>query len=161
MNAEMTRRQFCGASLTLAVPPSLRVAISHTPGPDDEILAAVSAWMSLEPVLRDIARRRDDAWDLSFALMDGECPMGDYEANRAWHDAWDRTPFGLLQEEWERVAHISDGYMTLAVNTPAKTADGIAAKLRLYRASCEYFDDDPYQLERIQRDIDALSGGEA
>ena len=88
--------------------------------------------------------------------------MGDVAANHAWHDAWNLTECGKLEWEWERVARISDGHMTTAVNTPAVTADGIAAKLTLYRASVQYFgEEDPYMMERIEADLAALRGVEA
>lgn len=161
MQTEISRRAFCGASLALALSPSLSFVGIQAPGPDDKILNAVAEWLRLEPVLTDLEHRRVAAFDASRALV-GECPMGNYEANRAWHDAWDLTECGRLEWEWDRLARISDEHMTTAVNTPAVTADGIAAKLTLYRASVQYFgEEDDYMMERIEADLAALSGLEA
>lgn len=162
MQTEISRRAFCGASLALALSPSLSFVGIQAPGPDDKILKAVAEWLRLEPVLTDLEHRRVAAFDASRALV-GECPMGDVAANHAWHDAWNLTPCGKLEWEWERVARISDGHLTYATNTRAVTADGIAAKITLYRASLEYFGDDQdgYMLERIEADLAALSGVEA
>lgn len=165
MNTEMTRRAFVAGALPLAVTPltaSLPVSlVSTAEAPADPVIAAVSAWMRLEPVLADISRRRDAAFDASFALMGSDCPFGDYEANRAWHDRWNETPCGVLEWEWERVARIQDEHLAYATNTRAVTPEGVAAKVRLYRASLEYCDgddDDDYMLQRIEDDIAALSG---
>jgi hypothetical protein len=80
--------------------------------------------------------------------------MNNYESNRAWHDAWNETESGKL--EWERVARISDKHMTTAITPPTKTPDGIAAKVVLYRATVDCFDDDPYILDHIQADTEGL-----
>jgi hypothetical protein len=162
MTITMSRRQFCGASLTLAVPPTLRAVSPNTvstPSPDASIIEAVEEWLRLQPILEDIQRCREDAFDSSMELV-GACVMNDYDGNRAWWDRWNDTPAGKLEWEWEQLARISDQHMTFATNTRAVTANGIAAKIRLYRASLEHFDDDdPYMLERIEDDIAALLSG--
>lgn len=162
MHPETTRRAFCAGTMALAVSPTLSFINVPAPSPDAKIIAAVADWLRLEPVLTDLEHRRVAAFDASRALV-GPCPMGDVAANHAWHDAWNLTPCGKLEWEWERVARISDGHLTYATNTRAVTADGIAAKITLYRASLEYFGDDQdgYMLERIEADLAALSGVEA
>ena len=165
MHPETSRRAFCAGALALAGTPSLSFITvpGPTAGPDVAVIDAVAEWLRLGPVLTDLWSRRNLAYDASMALMGSDCPMGDVEANRAWHDTWNLTPCGKLEWEWERVARIFDDHMTFAVNTRAVTADGIAAKITLYRASLEYFeeDDDPYIVERIEADLAALSGLEA
>lgn len=162
MQTETTRRGFCLGMATLAISPAVEFIGTPAPSPDAKILHAVAEWLRLEPILSDLEHRRVAAFDASRALV-GPCPMGDVAANHAWHDAWNLTECGRLEWEWERVARISDGHLTYATNTRAVTADGIAAKITLYRASLEYFGDDSdgYMLERIEADLAALSGVEA
>jgi hypothetical protein len=158
MMSTLSRRTFCTVPLAAAAlsVPAVLPAVTTAPT-DSVILAAVDAWLRLEPVLTDLLRRRDDAFDASRALV-GECPMGNADANHAWHRAWNETECGRLEWQWDRIARLSDDAMTMAVNTPARTPEGIAAKLRLYRATTAYFDErDDYFLERIERDIAALS----
>ncbi|GEO43329.1 hypothetical protein SAE02_74770 [Skermanella aerolata] len=162
MDIQTSRRAFCAGSISLAITPPIALISAPAPhGPDAAIIAAVAEWLRLEPVLTDLLRRRDDAYDAAIALL-GPCPMG--PGNHAWHDAWNLTECGLLEWEWERVAAISDAAMTRAVNTPARTPDGIREKIRLYRATLVYFgeDTDDYFLDRIDADIAVISGqGEA
>ena len=155
MQIETTRRAFCAGTMAVAVTPSF--SFIGTPAPDAAIIAAVAEWLRLEPALTDLLRRRDDAYEAALELL-GPCPMG--PGNHAWHDAWNLTECGLLEWEWERVAAISDAAMTRAVNTPARTPDGIREKIRLYRATLVYFgeDSDDYFLDRIDADIAAISG---
>lgn len=162
MHPETTRRAFCAGTMALAVSPTLSFINVPAPSPDAKIIAAVADWLRLEPALTDLLHRRDMAFDASYASMGGDCPMDDHEANHDWHERWNQTPCGRLEWEWERVARISDGHMTFATNTRAVTADGIAAKLTLYRASVQYFgEEDDYMMERIEADLAALRGVEA
>jgi hypothetical protein len=160
MLTQPTRRGFCLGTMAFAASPVLSFLPAPAPSPDSEILDAVASWLRLESVLTDLQRRRDAAFDASFASMGGDCPMDDAAGNRDWHDRWSLTECGRLEWAWDEVAAEADRHMTLAVNTPAKTSEGVKAKIRLYRASCEYFlEGDEYMMARIEDDIAALSDG--
>jgi hypothetical protein len=142
--ATLTRRTFCissTAAAALSAPsvlslPSLSI-ISTPESLVDPVIAAASAWLRLEPILTDLLRRIDLAYS-----------------------AWDDALADDLQWEWERVQRIADEHLTVAVNTPSSNPEALEAKIRLYRASTEYYceDEDTYFFEAIEEDIAALSG---
>jgi hypothetical protein len=88
------------------------MATSPTPSPDADIIEAVSEWFRFQDLLQTISDRLDKA----------------LKAHRV-------SLVKNLDKTWDETVLIADGLMMTAVTTPATTPEGIAAKIRLYRAT--------------------------
>jgi hypothetical protein len=165
MQTDISRRDFCGASLALAIPPSaslIRPALAaHTSAAsindDRHLIELCRAHIAMEDVIEALWARHVDAFNRVIEII-GECPAtGD--ANHRWWDLYRQSEGWTTEEISENADDQQCKLMDQIVRIPAVTIAGIAAKLDLWRRTdADYIGGNDVLWNGIADDIEAMCG---